>query len=345
MKILCAPTAESASSVENVSATVEAEYGDICISGEKYTLAHHGSRSHNPAPCNWEGIEPLESDATILISHIDLDTIGGILALMGEKPENPEFWKAAEFIDVNGVHHMHELSQDVQNELNAFYAWSMENGPRGRRIQEVTDVTDTIEEYKEAVHCLLGEHTPERQTMIENGIAWEREQTQAVENCLVQETPHVRLFETDSVFCNANYYSPKLQQICDATVAFNSTFKAVTVAFADGGKTESAREWVQSFWGPKAGGRDGIAGSPRGQEMTFNDAKKIASAIHDKLQMRTKEMPSKAVGILKDDSKSSKQKDASAVGREAVSDNKIDISKKTPDSHSSKKTPTDDMVK
>lgn len=66
------------------------------------TLAHHDIRSDNPAPCNTE-VEPL-TGGTILISHIDLDTVGGIMAVEGIKPEDPEFWSAAEFIDNNGPH-------------------------------------------------------------------------------------------------------------------------------------------------------------------------------------------------------------------------------------------------
>ena len=38
---------------------------------------------------------------------------------------------------------------------------------------------------------------------------------------------------------------------------------AVTVAFECGGNpSKSARAIVQGLWGPEAGGRDGIAGSP-----------------------------------------------------------------------------------
>lgn len=53
IKILLAPSYELARPFNNmIEATVEAEYGDKCINGKLYTLAHHGSRSANPAPCN-----------------------------------------------------------------------------------------------------------------------------------------------------------------------------------------------------------------------------------------------------------------------------------------------------
>ena len=53
--IMLAPTLELAQTiVQNAAATVEAEYGDICVEGKDVTLAHHGPRSGNPAPCNTE---------------------------------------------------------------------------------------------------------------------------------------------------------------------------------------------------------------------------------------------------------------------------------------------------
>lgn len=54
MKILLAPTYDIAKEYADhnrVDATVEAEYGDDVVEGEILTLAHHGSRSNNPAPC------------------------------------------------------------------------------------------------------------------------------------------------------------------------------------------------------------------------------------------------------------------------------------------------------
>jgi hypothetical protein len=260
IKVLIAPTAELARELvntENISATVEAEYGDICIEGKLATLAHHGSRSANPAPCNWE-VTPL-SNGTILVSHIDLDTVGGVLALMGLKPEDTDFWKGAEFIDVNGVHHIHELPTETQDKLNAIYAWNATR--ENKRITEVTDVTESILEWLEILEPVLGTN-PDIE-WIAKGKEWAEKVTTEVESKLVSETETVRAFVTDSVFCSASYYSPKLQKVCKATVVLNTKFNAITVAFADGGKEHSAREIVQALWGEEAGGRDGIAGSPR----------------------------------------------------------------------------------
>ena len=271
--IKLAPTKDIAQALiesETVPATVEAEYGDFCVEGTEVTLAHHGSRSANPAPCNTK-VEPLQG-GTILVSHLDLDSIGGIMALTGDKIDDPEFWKAAEYIDVNGPHHVHEFPQEVQDKLNAVWAWNATQ-PRVR-YTELTDVTPIVAENYSMLSAVLDERHPEHDSMIQKGKEWEAATTQAVESKLVSESGCVRAFKTDGVFCAGSYYSPTQDAIVPATLTFNEKFKAITIAFADGGQTNSAKAIVQQLWGPEAGGRDGIAGSPRGVEMTQADFEK-----------------------------------------------------------------------
>ena len=281
IKILLAPTLELAETVK-ANATVEAEYGAACVSGSVITLAHHGERASNPAPCNWPNVPILKDGSTILVSHIDLDTLGGIQALLGTKIEDPEFWKAAEFIDVNGSHHIHELSQDVQDKLNAYYAYN-ETQPR-ERYTEIMDVTEAVMKASNAIDIILDENHPNHDAMIQAGIDWEQETTAAVEQCLHEESDLVRVFDSTGVFCAASYYSPSLDAIVPATVTFNEKFKSVTIAFADGGQMLDACAIVQKLWGPEAGGRAGIAGSPRGKEMTLNDALDAADMIEQEFE-------------------------------------------------------------
>lgn len=255
-RVLLAPSLELAKEVK-ADASVEAEYGDECVNGKSITLAHHGSRAHNPAPCNAE-VAPLDS-GTILVSHLDLDTIGGVLAVMGIKPEDSDFWKGAEFIDMNGPHHIHELPENVQDQLNAVYAW---NQGRGQRYTEITDVTDIVFSWLEVLIPILTKHR-KCYDYIQAGKDWREKITAEVEAKLVSETDTVRAFITDGVFCSAAYYSSNLDKICKATAVLNTKFNSVTISFADGGKEISARELVQKLWGPEAGGRDAIAGSPR----------------------------------------------------------------------------------
>ena len=110
--------------------------------------------------------------------------------------------------------------------------------------------------------------------LIEAGKRWQSETTEAVESRLVAETEKVRAFRTDGVFCAASYYSRNLGMVIPATVSLNTKFRAVTIAFEDGGKCHSAKEIVQELWGPEAGGHAGIGGSPRGWELSDEQLEK-----------------------------------------------------------------------
>ena len=59
------PTYDIAKTI-TADATVEAEYGNNVVEGTKVTLAHHGPRSNNPAPCNTPDVPELPASATIV---------------------------------------------------------------------------------------------------------------------------------------------------------------------------------------------------------------------------------------------------------------------------------------
>ena len=281
--ITLAPREEQARELD-ADFTVEAEYGDSCIEGKKQTLAHHGSRSHNPAPCNWD-VKP-EDGGSILISHIDLDTIGGVLAITGDKIEDPEFWRGAEHLDVYGPHHIHDLSPEVQDQLNAVDAWEESLETHG--FESPADVKELVRNYAEFLEKVLNMDHPEHLQVIGRGREWATAAVRETEQRCVFENELVRAFRTDGPFCSAAYYSPRQGIIIPCTISFHEQFGSITVAFADGGREKggalSAREIVQELWGPLAGGRDGIAGSPRGQKMTEKDFRQCIDRCMEKLK-------------------------------------------------------------
>lgn len=267
-RVILAPSYDIAKNI-NAEATVEAEYGDECLEGTMATLAHHGPRANNPAPCNTSDVPKLPPFATVVVSHIDLDTLGGIYALQGRKPEDDRFWEAAEMIDVKGVHHIHELDQDIQDKLNAYYAYN-DGQPRGRYIEAI-DVTEQVANTYDVISSILDIDAPDHDMLIADGKEWAQAREAAVEEQLIYEDKNMRVFDSNGVFCAASYYSPKQDALIPATVTYNKKTKAITLGFEDGGKQYNAMEIVRSVWGPEAGGREGIAGSPRGVEMTKDD--------------------------------------------------------------------------
>lgn len=288
-QILLAPTYDIAKTI-NAEATVEAEYGDKCLEGTMATLAHHGPRANNPAPCNTPDVPVLPPFATIVVSHIDLDTLGGIYALQGRKPEDDRFWEAAEKIDVEGAHHIHELDQDIQDKLNAYYAYN--DGQPRQRYTEAIDVTKQIDDAYNVVNAIIDINDPEHDKLIAAGKEWAQTREKEVEDQLVYENKDVRVFDTNGIFCAASYFSPNQNIICPATITYNEKFKSIILAFEDGGKQLNARKIVQELWGPEAGGREGIAGSPRNVEMTKNDLAKLVNELTERqLKLETKIMP------------------------------------------------------
>lgn len=288
-RVILAPSYDIAKNIK-AEATVEAEYGDECLEGTMVTLAHHGPRSNNPAPCNTPDVPELPPFATVVVSHIDLDTLGGIYALQGRKPEDYRFWEAAEMIDVKGAHHIHELDKDIQDKLNAYYAYN--DGQPRQRYTEAIDVTKQIDDTYNVVNTIVDINDPEHDKLITAGKEWAQTREKEVEDQLVYENKDVRVFDTNGIFCAASYFSPNQNTICPATVTYNEKFKSITLAFEDGGKQLNAKEIVQELWGPEAGGREGIAGSPRNVEMTKNDLAKLVNELTERqLKLKTEIMP------------------------------------------------------
>lgn len=151
------------------------------------------------------------------------------------------------------------------------------------RQSELRDSVDDVglsDEYAASIMWMRN-RMKQHDAMIDAGRKWEREAPKAIEDRLVSENENVRVFSTDGPFCNHAYYSPSQEKIIPAIISYNERFGSITLSFADGGKDFSAKEIVQSLWGPEAGGRDGIAGSPRGKKMTREDLEEIYTKVSD----------------------------------------------------------------
>lgn len=324
--------------------TVEAEYGDEVVRGTIATLAHHGPRSNNPCPCLADNdvAKPMcscgvgcpvdgyvgegcdagrtEDDLVVIgVSHLDLDTLGGIAAVLGVKYDYDkaevgydgplEFWQLAAFVDVNGPHkigewearrhfdaekkwsdwkdaidHVDAMSWNAIDSLNAWWAWSEKNrGPFAPRDGSVVDVTDYV---KEAVRVLgliaeADSFNREAEALYDAGAAFERADKDLNLNSYVRDEDGVILRHAGA-FVNHLYATPG-RKVCRAVVALTrrsvQEAAAVTISLADPIPGVSCREIVQKLWGPEAGGHDGIAGSPRGKDMTVGDAEEAFNAV------------------------------------------------------------------
>jgi hypothetical protein len=269
---------------------VEAEYGSIIVEGRKGTYAHHQKKGkyspqESPAPCNNTGIRPMDElwsdqrqDVIILVSHLDLDTVGGVLRLMGVELfdsywSNPEFWRVAEFVDLNGPHMMNTCgaSEKTLSQLHAYWAWAQKQERTSRT--EVTDVTGMIWETCKILRLILKGN----EDLLEEGRKMRGEEEELNRQSFVDCQSGIIIRYSDD-FCNHLYCKPDERDVQKAVISLSSKTGAITASLARETAGISCREIVQKLWGPEAGGRDGIAGSPRGKKMTVED---LASAVEE----------------------------------------------------------------
>ncbi|MGG1669933.1 hypothetical protein ACIFOE_04650 [Paenibacillus sp. NRS-1783] len=255
------------------TATVEAEYGDTVIKGIVTTLAHHANEYKDyPAPCNAPDVPVLVDGGNILVSHIDLDTVGGVAALLGIKPNDDKFWEAAEFIDLNGAHHLHQVP-DQAGKLNAYWAWAASLAPV--RYTDATDVSMLIHSHIDTIQRIIDGDTD----LLSKGEQWAEERISRQESCLVQESDKLRVFVTDDFRRQipSAYYSPNLGKVVPIVVTLNTATGAITLSCAD--SSINAKGIMQSIFGPEAGGHNSIAGSPRGQRAGLEELLRLVKYI------------------------------------------------------------------
>tara|TARA_R110002020_G_scaffold50716_2_gene143077 strand:+ start:20595 stop:21521 length:927 start_codon:yes stop_codon:yes gene_type:complete len=293
IKIVLAPTADLAATVD-AHVTVEAEYGSVVATGSVYTAAHHQPGMEAlPAPCEDVNIPVLEDGGTVLVSHLDLDTIGGCLRAMDsslmEAFVYDSFWRLAGFVDVNGAHKLAQANASEKDlaRLYAFWAWKRANVGQMSR-DECTDVTDLIWDAEGALGLILDGSASndygDATELLAAGVQMREEEAALNRSTLVETSSSVitRVTSFDPAdgqgFCN-HLYTDTNGEPYAAVVTFAKCGGSITISLADAIKGVSCREVMQEMFGPEAGGHDGIAGSPRNERMSLRSALNVASRL------------------------------------------------------------------
>lgn len=269
------------------SITVEAEYGDICIPGSIMTLAHHGSRSHNPPPCKRPNVKIVEEDSDVVIgiSHIDMDTIGGIMSVRGLKDGNESFWDLVAFIDINGLHKLDEKSWPEDDVIKGYACQALLSSVFADfKVKEntVEDVTEIIEHIIKNTGSILKD---ESNKFIELGKKHKETQQLLNKNSYVEHGGST-IVRVNAAFTNHLYRTPEGKE-CKAVVAYRTPDGSITISFADPLPTLSCCRLAQFLWGSEAGGRDNIAGSPRGCRMTLNELREAYLFVDSLVQFQS----------------------------------------------------------
>lgn len=276
------------------TATVEAEFGDVVVAGTCATFAHHsGIYQDNQAPCvMWRekhgGIFTKNAVDAIGISHFDLDTLGGIMIQSGIDvfSASSTFWDIAAMIDTSGPHRIDEfvsrhgnIGRKIKNQFDAFWAWSENNRLFPPRDGSIMDCTKFFHNAFAAINKILKYDFQ----LIDDGRKWanKKENLNINSFCFEDVFGGVSIIvrRSDS-FVNHLYNLPDYNQvnIKQAVIAFNEKFKSITLSFEREG-IGNACEIMQATFGLEAGGHAGIAGSPRGKEMSFDDIYKVLEHI------------------------------------------------------------------
>jgi len=271
---------QNAIDVFETSATVEAEYGDVLVLGteEFPVLAHHGNNSHRPCPCTVDNV--VSPPACIGLSHLDLDSLGGVLALLGRKPEAVSFWKLAAFVDINGPHKLGAAGAGALDvaRLQAWWAWSETHRVFAPRDGSCVDITTQVEEAEGAL-CAILNNDPD---LLEAGRVWAAREAQLevesfVDGYLSNNVRPGVLLRVSEMFVN-HLYTHGFESF-DAVVALNTKTGSITLSYASPTFDQSACGVVQTFWGPLAGGHRGIAGSPRDMKCSLSDARELVEMV------------------------------------------------------------------
>lgn len=269
--------------------TVEAEYGDRVVRGSALTLAHHGPRSHNPAPCIAEVSATAshvvgEMDEPIIgLSHVDLDTLGGLIRLAeGSEYEFgcKAFWEVAAFVDTHGAHKLSEVSAEGSKEASqmyAWWAWNEKNRLFPNRNGEPTDAGEWVRQALNALDSIFGMCPMMLSLGDEMRLAEEKLNAESFVECFYGV---VVRFSTG--FVNHLYRLPD-GSFADVVVSFNMLKGNVTVSRESDDVSLNCRDLVQFLWGEEAGGHDGIAGSPRDRRLLLKDVVEAAALARERL--------------------------------------------------------------
>ena len=266
-----------------ISATVEAEYGDVCVEGVVLTLAHHGPRKDNPPPCTWD--EDVECDA-IGLSHIDLDTLGGVLAIVGEKPNADSFWKLAGWVDVNGPHKLAESGASEKDlaRLHAWWAWNEDNKVYPPRDGSAMLVNAVIRMRSQIIHQIIDGD----EDLLQQGQEFKEKEEALSKESIVSANGEV-LIRRSAEFVN-HLYANNHQHTYKAVVALKTTTGEITLSLADPIEGVSCADIAQLYFGFEAGGHAGIAGSPRSGGYDMTDVEKVARSLNAAIEIAQAEV-------------------------------------------------------
>jgi hypothetical protein len=246
--------------------TIEAEYGEVTVQGSLYTSAHHGKNSHKVCPAMDMQLNMLKADA-VGISHIDLDTLLGIMRMQTPLQVDTAFASAAAYIDTHGLHRLYEVDEKLHKYFFAFWAFS-ENNRLPKTDKFCLDVTEKVELFINVLKIILDDDS----VLIADGYVWHARMQKLEAESFVKDVGFDSNFSglIRKSDCFINHLYTHEGKTYDFVIGYNEKNKAYTLSFErDCGL--NAAVIMRKVFGDLAGGHAGIAGSPRGQTFDYDN--------------------------------------------------------------------------
>lgn len=267
------------------TATVNAEYGNDILEGNVRTLASPACHCLN---------NNIEANA-IGIATLSLDTLGGILAILGEKSPkigDPRirqdlFWDLVAFVSKRGHHRMSDwvsdtrrklggpAYDDIANTADAFWAMDavLDKGSLPSS-SDVLDITEFVGKLRDTLYAVFNGD----KDLFAAGRTYRDEQfaiNQASFKGVIDGKVIVRAYE---LYVNNLYRAPN-GLLVNRIVGFNTLSGVITITLEHPEPGVNLAEFASKQWQSTICGYECIVCSPKDVRHTMQNALKIARQL------------------------------------------------------------------
>lgn len=266
--------------------SIEAEWGDLALEEPNVDLSlnHHGPRSNNICPAEVGIKRPYlidnfkDKDKAYIISHLDADTIFGIMWLEGYlNPKDDTAKKLSEIVaysDKNGYHkaaieYEHLKNTDIGRKwLTIGYLFSRNNKVK------TGDITTIFKNIVDATKIIIESKDIASSVIYQEAYYWNSKKTKNAKDSLVFVNDDMLVFKGKHFYCdNYNLFNEPKKVI----IQYNTNTNSVLLSAYDKdtavdlfGK-KGVAGMLQDFFGDEAGGHTAIGGSPRNKYISEKD--------------------------------------------------------------------------
>jgi len=229
---------------------------------------HHGKHSNYPAPCNNDEIPVIGQNDVVEITHIDTDTLLGLMRMAGKKLPPLLDRDLIENVDLNG-------SSVVKDRFDRSYLYMVGVNELAKEIgfprpsETPTDVTSKIMQLMNAPI----------QKLLEMGKAATETSENTYSSNRVATDGTVGLWSVGA----KDPFDPSRPYVdgIDVVVVYRDHFKSISIYCSPSSKYAFGNTTVAGI--PFAG-HPKACGSPRGEEFTLDDAKRVYTELTNKVK-------------------------------------------------------------